>query len=33
MVKLGIRDRTSPKEIMKAMNTYGNRTGAADYNI
>ena len=28
-----MRDRTSQKELMKAMSTYLNRTGAADYNL
>ena len=33
MQKLSMRDRTSQKELMKAMSTYLNRTGAADYNL
>ena len=29
----GIKDATSDKELYKAMSTYLNRTGAADYNL
>lgn len=28
-----IKDATSDKELYKAMNTYLNKTGAADYNL
>lgn len=29
----GIKDATSDKELFKAMSTYLNKTGAADYNL
>ena len=31
--KRRVNDATSEKELMKAMSTYLNRTGAADYNL
>lgn len=31
--KRGIKDATSDKELYKAMSTFLNRTGAADYNL